>query len=154
MNFRDALYEFAGYFVNRFFLAPHFNQSHFFCGERIAFTIIRALNCGSPSGRFYLTSRRDIAFLAEYNLISDANGDGGRIEFEDFFFETKRAISSPPILIQHQKLLPVYFLLSTVIGFARYSSRIKWLPRVRDLSRLYMQFPCSTIIRCFFRRFE
>lgn len=131
------------------FLTPHnFNQLDFFCGGRIAFTIIRALNCGSPSGRFYLTSRWDIAFLAEYNLISDANGDGGCIEFEDFLFETKRAISSSPILIQHQKLLPVYFLLSTVIGFARHSSRIKWLSRARDLYRLY-SFPCLTITMLF-----
>jgi len=89
-----------------------------------------------PGGFFHLTSRRDIAFLAEYNLISDANGDGGRIELEDFFFETKRAISSSSSSLWHQKLLPVYFLLSTVIGFARHSSRIKWLPRALNLLRL------------------
>lgn len=116
--------------------------------SEVAFTIIRAFNCGSPSGRFYLTSRRDIAFLPEYNLISDANGDGGCIEFEDFLFKIKRAIFSSPILIQHQKLLPVYFLLSTVIGFARHSSRIKWLSRARDLYRLY-SFPCLTITMIF-----
>jgi len=101
----------------------------------MAFTMIRA-----PSPRHFPILLQDIAFLADrvYDFISDADPpDGGCIEPEDFFFETERAVSSFASSMEHQKLPPVYFLLSAVIGFARHSSRFKRLSGARNLSRLW-----------------
>lgn len=112
--------------------------------------LIAPLHLGDSLILLFITTEA-IAFLTERNLISDANGDEKCIELGDFFFkkQTVRYFFSLFLniymYIYHQKLLSVYSLLSTVIGFV--SSQMAVSRTKVILLRVFLLNNCDVLSR-------